>query len=429
MTATIREYSRTTPCFLFRVSRYVKLNFCRGSVQKIAQDLSKALQTNPQDPRTFKATRTFFKQVNKKYKTDKKVEACFKQFLAAKLGIHAEAFDKNPGLETFARTTHLEKYLKIYNHTLKEEKDHNILILNNGAYTPWNQVKEAYDKDSFPESKPSVKWSYGQEGVQKKDMYSWSTLQPFTQRNPPGKYIFEYCVCCEDSSYRLHGDHTWFRLITPDGKVYSVGKNLEQKIDGAFGLPFRKKKGYLMSPDVSEFWPIPIHTLPVEITKEAFEKIKQSVEEDKQKEADMDFQVFKGNCTEYANFKAALAGLKLSTTRSVLRLITPIFLQNIYDFMNGVLPTLIMKVINIAGAIFFNTVLLILGNGAIDSKYKIKSRPHLKSICDIFKPSKLQFHPPTYLAQEVFKKIKKWRQEEAGEREYALPAKLETHNA
>lgn len=377
---------------------------------------------------TIKSARTFFKVINQNFKkTDKKVEDCWNLYRATVLGICVQTYNNSEHFSKFASKPPLERYLAEHHHRLKEV-DGKLQILFNGEYTDWDTVWEEYEQ--FEKLKPKyagrpvIKWRYGKEGVQKKDMYSWKKLKAYKKDDPSEwghRYIFEFCVTCTDSRLRTSGDHSWFRLKDPEGNVYSVGKNLAAKIEKGVMFPFRVKKGYLMSPDVSEYWPQSIYRLPVEITKEQFEKIKESVNDDKADEKKTVFQVFKGNCQEYVNEKAKIANIQLPTARSVVRLIFPQFLQDFYDRVEPKIHTTVVKVLRAIGSFFMNTLLAILGNGVVDKKIKaqqIPSTPHLDAK-NLFNREKLVFHPPTYVAQKVFPEIEAWRT--ANNNEFGLP--------
>ncbi len=318
------------------------------------------------------------------------------------------------------KSKHLETYLRAHNYD-PIVVDGKLQILYDGAHEDWDKVLQKLDN----QKRPVQAWNYGEQGVHKKDMYTWDVLPSYKKDDPSKwdkKYIFEFCVTCTDASLRTSGDHSWFRLKDPEGNVYSVGKNLAAKIEKKTMFPFRMKPGFLMAPDVSEYWPQPIYRLPVEISKEAFYGIIDSVNEDKRNESDITFQVFNGNCQEYVNEKASIANIQLPTRQSVVRLITPQFLQEAYKATVPKLHTKVQEVLHAIGAFFINLLSAILGNGLVDSTLKEKKIvvvPHLNTAC-MLNRDKLQFHPPTYVAQVVFDRIERWRKEEGGDK-FGLP--------
>jgi hypothetical protein len=420
----------------------IQLKFSRAYTHKCVEklnasfdDLRKLSLKGSQriDNESILTARRFFKIVNSKFKkNDEKVINCWNRYRAAVLGISFECYQSSAKFPAFSSKFPIERYLAEHNHELKEI-DGKLQILFEGTYRDWSDVSSACDKFIKPVADtlgtPVLTWSYGASGVQNKDMYGWKEFEPYKKEDPRdwgSTYIFEYCVSCTETRLRTSGDHSWFRLKDPEGNVYSVGKNLAAKMEkGLKGLmfPFRVKKGFLMSPDVSEYWPQQIHRLPVEITKEAFDQIIESVNNDKKQESQITFQVFNKNCQEYVNEKALLAGFQIPTSRSVVRLLFPQFIQNVYDRIEPKLHALARKVLHAIGSFFINGLLAILGNGVVDKDLKAKnvpSIPHLKAK-DILKKKKLAFHPPTYVAQHVFPDILAWRGSDENKK-YKLPS-------
>ncbi len=386
------------------------------------------------DP-TLKAVRNFFKKINPKFKLSGKIKDCWDRFRAAKLGITPEVLQDNPTFDEFTKRFPLERYLAEYDKQVLLLSDDELNITYEGVYTPWKTVyanisKELEEQDILIEKsgknpdKFYQPWYYGPKGIQVGDMYDWNKLESFNKelREPDDQqHYFEYCVCCSDDKLRLQGDHSWFRLVDGNGNVYSAGKNLRRKLDGNPIFPLRAKPGAIMSPDVSEFWPIKIHKLRVKITPDQFTAIKGAVEQSKQKTISK-FQIFKSNCQGFVNKMAKIADLELPTSYSVVRLITHKSLQNIYDKINPKLPKTIQKIFRVIGTFFANLILVILGNGVTDSlvkKHHINYKPKIESWKDLFDPEKLKFHPP-YYAQKVFAAVEKWQKLEEG-REFSLP--------
>lgn len=397
-------------------------------IGRIAAILAKTLSEQPRmDMKAVEnnfqanATRQFLRSLRKQTLADPRIEECRRQYLATKLGINSQVFDANPGFQSYAYDSYLERYLMGYGHALKiDQQSKKLEIMIDGTYKPWH---EAYAKfQALPASKgtPKQSWLYGPKGVQKEDMYNWKELKPYMQGNPAewgNQYIFEFCACCSTSP-RFTGDHSWIRLKTPSGDIYSVGLYRPGKSDWTHNYrhPFRVKEGYLMQPDVSEFWPCDIFTIPVAITEAQFLKMKSVIETDKQNN-DQVFQLFQNNCMLYCHKIAALGGIKLPTTEAALRMITPLKTQQKADHLMQKLPQLVGKLCNYVQAFFINVAQLILGAGKVDPKVAVKHhpkkiRPHIHSIFDIFNVSKSQLNHPFTLGQKTRKQILNWRQQE-----------------
>ena len=333
--------------------------------------------------------RLFFKQIGNKYDQDVRIAECRKELLAAKLGIVSEVFDKNAGFQSYAEKAHLERYLLTYKHGLQVDKSTlKLKIRHHGFMKDWHDVHEAWQIESQITSSiisskssnmPKQPWLYGENGVQAQDMYDWSELKPFRTCDPinwGNQYIFEFCAITADSP-RKNGDHSWFRLKTPSGDIYSIGLYRPGKSDWLDNLnfPLRIKKGTLMQPDVSEFWPGKIETISIAITKAEFEEMKQTVENDKKNDG-LTFQLFQNNCTLYCKKIAAIAKIDLPTKECVLRIIMPQLIQRIFDKVWSILPALIQKIILVIAAFFVNITQLLLGASIVDSTVtQLKNRP------------------------------------------------------
>lgn len=360
--------------------------------------------------------RKFFKDLTVE---NPRIAECRKQLLALKLGIDAEAFAFNPGFQKFAAKNYLERYLMEYQHTLSvDPATKKISLMANGAMTLWDPKM---DQPPAPKKSdwPKQPWVYGMQGVQSEDMFDWSVLKPYKMGNPADwgkRYVFEFCACCTGSPQKT-GDHSWFRLKTPAGEIYSVGLYRPGKagtIDN-LNFPLRIKRGYLMQPDVSEFWPCDIQTISVEITQSQFLEMKKVVEQDK-KEDKQTFQLMQANCVLYTKKIAKIAGIELPTDISVARLFTNRRIEPLMDKLSRVLPKFVVKVCAAVAAFFWNLVQLALGASRVDKAVKAKNgaatEAHFAKFSDIFKMAKSRIHHPNTLGHRTRQWVEKWRQQE-----------------
>jgi len=364
-----------------------------------------------------------------------------KEVLAAKLCIDSNLFSKNVGFLKFAKDAHLEHHLDGYKESLKVDGDQ-IYIKFQGKMTLWQDVKKWLDRQPdfpkydppFEDFEPQVCY-YGKEGVQKKDLFDWKTWEPCKREDPKKwgrKYVFEYCVCSADGGVQPQGSHSWLRLKTPEGDIYSVGLYRPGKGSSfdSLNFPFRVKKGRLMAHDMSDFWPtdkIKRHTLSWEITKDQFEAIKGSVEEDKKHEATLSFQTNGNNCTQYVNSKAAMTGIFLPTKRCFIVYLLPEFARSIIDRICRCRPIWITSLVLFSpvaalATLVANAILLALGTSRVDDSLKGRARvlPSHHSFWHFFDPRKIFFHPPRFVAHYVFPYIRRWRKK-YGKDEYAIP--------
>lgn len=345
------------------------------------------------------------------------IEALNKQVTAAKLGIRAEVFDKNPGFQKFVEDTYLFNYLLEYGDDIKlDPMTQEIAIRKSDTYCPWKEVYQEMQSWPKSENKPSQPWLYGPEGICNEDMYRWTELKPFKKGDPAEwnhQYVFEFCMCYNPRTIK-NGNHSWLRLKTPTGDIYSVGLYRPGKPDLTHNLrkPFRIKQGYLMQPDVSEFWQYKIYTIDVAITEQDFLKMKKTIEKDKE-DQHMLFQLFNNNCLLYIKKIGAIAGIDLPTEESILELVTPPSWKCKVKAILGRLPQCIQKICHIVTAFFVNLGQLALGAGAIDAdlneKQKMRAEPHLKSLKDLFDPHKMVLDHPRTLAFNTREKVMAWR--------------------
>lgn len=333
------------------------------------------------------------------------IKACAREILAFKLGIPSLVFEHaiNQGFEAFASKPPLAPYLAEYNHEIKIDPQGRILLKKDGRYTHWHMLKSLVQ---IPQRDPATNqpWLYGPQGIQNKNMFEWSTLAPYKFEDPKnwgGQYIFEFCCCCEDMP-RFIGDHSWLRLKTPTGAIYSVGLYRPYKRNSKqnYHAPLRVQKGNLMQPDVSEFWNTPIHRIPFVISEETFLKMKQTIEEDQQKDLQT-FQLIGQNCTQYVEKIGKIGNIQLPIGKPFWELLNQRFghpcIQKGVDTTASILPEKVNQVFAHLFACMCNTALLCGGAGRIDplvAQKKIPARPHLSTFQDLCDPEKLIIKHP-----------------------------------
>jgi hypothetical protein len=367
------------------------------------------------DPAALSA-RQILKEIRDDIKKDPRVLALGQELLAYKLGIPASAFDSpiNSGFKQFASFPPLERYLGEYGHRLQvDEVSGEIKILQNGVLQPWSSVTEPTVGCKFKAA--SQPWTYGPDGVQDKDMFEWTELTPYKKEDPAQwdhQYIFEFSICSADTP-RKTGDHSWIRLKTPEGDIYSVGLYRPGKRDQLdnWKFPLRIKQGILMSPDVSEFWPTPIQRIPVAITKEQFLEIKREIEQNK-KDNELTFQLFHGNCTLYTSRLAAMADIALPSKKPLWKVVAPAAVVEGIERIGNCLPSIVSRVAAVSTGIITNFGLLLLGASIVDARvrqYQTNVKPHIGSISDLFNPAKSELNHPHTLGHETLNEIMAWR--------------------
>ena len=395
------------------------------NVATIAEVLAKSLRDAPRalsiktalSDEKVACARLFLKQ--EKGRIDPRIDELQKELLAFKLGVAAGCLDLpvNSGFSEFAANPPLERYLFEYHHKLEVNYiTGEIQIMANSQYQPWSKAKKIVAKK--PASKPQQRWLYGSQGLQNEDMYVWQKLKPYKKGDPATwnhQYIFEFCACCSDNPNKT-GDHSWIRLKTPDGDIYSVGlyRPGKQGLSDNYKFPLRIKKGHLMQPDVSEFWPMDHFKIPIAITEDEFLQMKQQIEEDKRRDEET-FQLFHGNCTLYAAKIAKIAHIKLPTAKPVWRIIFSKPVQAGFDALSAYTPECIQNVVNAIVGVFFNFLQLLFGASIVDHEVRLTNttvQPHIANIWDLFNPAKSNLNHPNTLGKDTRDYIFGWRSQE-----------------
>lgn len=377
------------------------------------RNIPRAAPAETLDDSTSQTVRAFLKRCGKN--KDPRIEGCRKEFLAYKLGIPREALERNQGFESFAKNPPLERYLAEYHHTLVVD-GLNIKIVREGGYSPWSHVSKTLNA---PQRDPATNqpWLYGPEGVQNKNMFEWGPeLKSYKWENPETwgcQHIIEICCCYDPQRPNFIGDHTWLRFKTPDGRLFCVGKYRAYKSNPKQNRqnPLRVQKGYLMSPDVSEFWPIPIKRIGFVITPEQFEAMKAKIEQDKREDA-LVFQVSDHNCTQYAMSIAKLGGIEFPASQNALHLLSIRYVNpRVAQGFNDVTRAFgVDEVAKRVATVAFNILLFAAGASQIDPACAEQCKeknipPHLHSFRDWTDPKRLEVAHPYVLGTCVIPAI------------------------
>ena len=387
--------------------------------QVIAAQQRLSIAAAAEDP-SLKVARNLLKQMRLEKITSPSIDTLKKEVTAAKLGLFSSVLHDNPGLQKFAEAYHLERYLLGYKDTLHlDPSTQKVFLRKEGKLHPWQEIYEESKSWPKPAHSPNLAWVYGPDGIQYKDMYDWNELKPFMQGNPADwnhQYVFEFCACYNPNSIK-NGNHTWFRLKTPSGDIYSVGLYRPDKDSWSENLrsPLRIKPGYLMQPDVSEFWDFTIATIDFAITEEMFLNIKQTVEADKNNQ-DQVFQLFNNNCMLYCKKLAKIGGVDLPSLDNILFFIAPPSLADRVSKFINMLPSFIQKICLVVTAFFLNVAQMTLGGCSIDKDLNEQQRkravPHLTSFRDLFNTNKIYLNHPNTMTFKTRPKVMKWRRKE-----------------
>ncbi len=365
-----------------------------------------------------------------------------RELTALTFGLTVDVLEKNEGFEEFANQNHLEGYLIHFDHSL-DVIDLTIMILHRGKKVAWSKVRQkGWDHSAIPAHRVNKAWRYGQQGLQAKNLYSTHKAQPYRQVNAEewgNQNLFELCVCCEENP-QFTGNHTFFRIYTREGAIYSEGLYLNIKSCGIQSLksPFNLKRGQIMEPDITEFWPntkeepCTIHTLAFAMTDDQLQAVLASLIKDRQQDLEV-FHLFDSNCTIWSLKHAKIAGFnyKIASTSALKMLlntrigcvVVPLFFQKSVSYLAKSLPSFIKKIVAFPLIVLANIGLIFLGAMRIspelqqkikeleEKKIKHPIKPFLNQFSAIFDSTKLQlFHPHTFVHQ-TFREIKQWRQQ------------------
>jgi hypothetical protein len=365
------------------------------------------------------------------------------ELTAYRLGITAANLKASEGLESFSENkAFLPNYLSFYRHELQcDTPESAVRIMMNGEYVEWAVAKsEIIDQPDvpsvkFPESNTETKWpwKYGAEGLQNEDLFVWDEPDMekrayFRQKYADiGKYLFSICVFRAGNGPRMSGDHSWIRLITPEGKVYEFGKYRPPQIKGRM-TALMKHHAVIQSPDCSTMWPIPPkerrrgdnpplrhtdHTkrtkILFEITPENFHRAKDKVLE-MQRQQGLQFGLFGESCMVFVNQIANICGIQLKTEASIMKLILPPKLIPIVDriakLIERLLPKILFDILYFIPGLCTNIFCLYLGAGV---RSRVDGTRHIGSLRDFLNPYKSMLHHPWYVATIVKAEINQHR--------------------
>jgi hypothetical protein len=347
------------------------------------------------------------------------------EFTAYRLGITRANMDASPELQQFTDTkAFLYNYLSHYEHSLKVESAVSpVQILMNGEYVDWEVAKSVLvDQPDLPGVWP---WKYGEKGLKNDDFAEWEDPEErayLGKKHPlPGAYLFTYCAFCVPKAPRYSGEHSWFRLTTPEGKVYEFGKYRPPRVwkleKALVNFP-----ATIQSPDMNTMWPVepdcecPIKRsegtkvieLHFEISEEDFNRALEKVKSIK-KRKNLTFGLFDDSCVVMVNEVAAVCGIRLDTASSMLKLYFPLPVIKRWNKIQRRLPGWFVSVIYFLPAVFTNLMLCLFMGAA--ARFTPEGKRHINSLRDLFNPEKSLLHHPWYLAAVIAPEVEANRPE------------------
>ena len=148
-------------------------------------------------------------------------------------------------IQAFLKTEYYNKQMAFYGDRIVASQTE---LKMEGALRPWREVASKITTEG-PEN-----WAYRAEGFVRWNYKQWETLRPFTvlpSHEHPHTHLFEVVTgACNETPgcFQDHG-HSWLRLITPKGEVYSVGFFAPDEFSENPEHPLITLEGVIESPD------------------------------------------------------------------------------------------------------------------------------------------------------------------------------------
>lgn len=414
--------------------------FHEKRLEKLAEEVTKVLAVReralPLDKGTADSqmdVAELLKNEIKAYKADKlaAAEQLTKEILAIRMGVATKVFNvpANDGFQKFAAEYALYQYVGYHGHVVRvDESTQEISLMKEGKYVPWSQMKD--EVRTYYADKSKMRWQsvYGQNGVTNKDSCVWTELEAYKMIENPSwgqKYMFSFRAY-KNARSQYFRNHSGLRLLTPEGKIYSVGLyddvkaartdfslsfqglchalwNLRETLDKINSI-LMTTRGFLMSPDVCEYWPYSVADYSVEITEDEFKSIKASIEADKLAE-NLVFQQFYSICVQYVHEKAAIAGKNFDSSTTTSEILVP---ERIYKPLNAfmkLMPERVQRVCSYIMGVFWNCIQLLLGSNRWDSKLEerhlVNAKKHFPTIFSILDHTKSNIWHPWILHRHL----------------------------
>jgi len=361
-------------------------NFLTGVVNTNANVLENALKQkhltplDSQDDRDVDLASAFKNSPLSEWVESGQLSRFSDSLTAARLGLTTEQLKSAEGLSEFANKR-LYMYLARYGDTLRVNEKGAVEIRYQGKFTPWSEIPaEIRNQDLTPSNKKDLDnpwgdphpWPYGPNGLMKDDMDTWDTLPVMFKEDPKrwgGGYAFS--IATNTGKHPdPRTDHSWIRLMTPEGDVYSVKFDQPDKMSKQKSLPdpIRVKQGKVRL-DCHEF--ISKRKKITEVifatTPEGFQAMKAKVEEDHRKGI-LPYNLIHRNCAAYSLELARLGGVQLEAKTSFTRLALPSRVAHVLQRCFKSLPTLLQNLVHALTSLVWNLIQVWMGATKVDKK-------------------------------------------------------------
>ena len=276
-------------------------------------------------------------QIEKLKKNIQKHDAVSFKRWAVKSGLNDRIYFKYPDFADFILSAHIHKSF-VYFGEDKIKNHGQVGLFVEGKFTPWEALSKRFfieeGKIYSKETEGKKRWIYVAEGLVCHDPLNWKTPVALMKlKTPPGKYLFQVVTSHIKPENQNITDrvfegarHTWFRIITPEGSVYSFGMAFDPQEFNVL-QPLSSVKGRIACPDAYEGCAEKRIETTFPIEKEHVLNIGEIIKRYNLDE-NVRFNFIKGNCAGFTQevLRASGVGTIPKTTMTVSQILWKFFL-------------------------------------------------------------------------------------------------------
>jgi hypothetical protein len=257
---------------------------------------------------------------------------------SVKCGLDPELFFEHPDFANFILTAFIHKSFEYFG---KKQINNGgqVGLLVEGKFTPWEDLSKRFvvEEGKIFSTDTGVKkrWIFLSEGLVCHDPYNWKMPVPIMKLEiPPGRYLLQVVTSHIKPENQGLIDrvtdgamHSWFRIITPDGNVYSFGM-LHDRKDINLLQPMSSIKSKMSCPDVFEAYAEKRIETTIPIEGEHVFKIGEIIKKYSRDE-NVQFHYLKANCTSFLQEVLTASGVggipntKMTISRVIEKFIFP----------------------------------------------------------------------------------------------------------
>ena len=288
-----------------------------------------------------------------------------------------DLFFQNPEFADFMFSGFLHKSMLYFKHSLTGA-DGQIGLAVNGQFTAASEILNRFFVENGVvysiENGMKKRWMYNHQGLVCFDPSSWLHPIPFNKLStPPGEYRVQVVTSLKDPKDHNLLDkvskgavHSWLRLVTPEGDVYSLGWGHNPKEFNLF-QPLASLRARLSCPDTFEVTSSNFLETTIPISEQQAESLLEFVAINAYDDSAR-FNYFSGNCVEFASQALEYANIaqipdrKISIPEMLYKVLVPKPLKKGISFIvknvNRVLPGFIKTSISGLFKFCFSLVLM-----------------------------------------------------------------------